>query len=301
MNVLNYLEIGLFSFIENQFKLYENKINMIYSTKFEEEFLFPLFNKIFNIIKKLVNKFKQKELWISIYDVLEKCCKVLNDSMINLLKKNKNEIKNKEINPKKNEIKKIYINEEPKNIHHKPYKKHNILFEMLKKDEGTGNNNIKKYICYYNCVLLCIKTLFTDVINNELIENVNKSINDVYCFMIDNYEIFFVDYIIKIHIYTNTYYNKYNYRYLYELRKIFDKLKIYQDNLKEKLEELIINKNNKYSSNNIFEIMQKNAKKLERSRNNSPEKNENLNPNIINDNNNEKNQKIDKFFIKKNN
>ena len=298
MNVLNYLEIGLFSFIENQFKLYENKINMIYSTKFEEEFLFPLFNKIFNIIKKLVNKFKQKELWISIYDVLEKCCKVLNDSMINLLKKNKNEIKNKEINPKKNEIKKIYINDEPKIIHHKPYKKHNILVEMLKKDEGTGNNNIKKYICYFNCVLLCIKTLLTDEINNELIENVNKSINDVYCFMMDNYEIFFVDYIIKIHIYTNTYYNKYNYRYLYELRKIFDKLKIYQDNLKEKLEELIINKNNKYSSNNIFEIMQKNAKKLERSRNNSPEKNENLNPNIINDNNDEKNQKIDKFFMK---
>ena len=300
MNVLNYLEIGLFSFIENQFKLYENKINMIYSTKFEEEFLFPLFNKIFIIIKKLVNKFKKKEIWISIYDVIEKCCKVLNDSMINLLKKNKNEIKNKEINPKKNEIKKIYINDEPKIIHHKPYKKHNILVEMLKKDEGTGNNNIKKYICYYNCVLLCIKTLFTDVINNELIENVNKSINDVYCFMMDNYEIFFVDYIIKIHIYTNTYYNKYNYRYLYELRKIFDKLKIYQDNLKEKLEELIINKNNKYSSNNIFEIMKKNAKKLERSRNNSPEKNENLNPNIINDNNDEKNQKIDNFFMKQN-
>ncbi len=298
MNVLNYLEIGLFSFIENQFKLYENKINMIYSTKFEEEFLFPLFNKIFIIIKKLVNKFKKKEIWISIYDVIEKCCKVLNDSMINLFKKNKNEIKNKEINPKKNEIKKIYINDEPKIIHHKPYKKHNILVEMLKKDEGTGNNNIKKYICYFNCVLLCIKTLLTDEINNELIENVNKSINDVYCFMMDNYEIFFVDYIIKIHIYTNTYYNKYNYRYLYELRKIFDKLKIYQDNLKEKLEELIINKNNKYSSNNIFEIMQKNAKKLERSRNNSPEKNENLNPNIINDNNDEKNQKIDKFFMK---
>ena len=296
MNVLNYLEIGLFSFIENQFKLYENKINMIYSTKFEEEFLFPLFNKIFIIIKKLVNKFKKKEIWISIYDVLEKCCKVLNDSMINLLKKNKSEIKNKEINPKKNEIKKIYINDEPKIIHHKPYKKHNILVEMLKKDEGTGNNNIKKYICYFNCVLLCIKTLLTDEINNELIQNVNKSINDVYCFMMDNYEIFFVDYIIKIHIYTNTYYNKYNYRYLYELRKIFDKLKIYQDNLKEKLEELIINKNNKFSSNYIFEIMQKNVNKLERSRNNSPEKNENLNPNIIYDN--EKNQKIDKFFIK---
>ena len=61
MNILNYLEIGLFSFIENQFKLYENKINMIYSTKFEEEFLFPLFNKIFIIIKKLVNKFKKKK------------------------------------------------------------------------------------------------------------------------------------------------------------------------------------------------------------------------------------------------
>ena len=106
MNVLNYLEIGLFSFIENQFKLYENKINMIYSTKFEEEFLFPLFNKIFIIIKKLVNKFKKKEIWISIYDVLEKCCKVLNDSMINLLKKNKNEIKNKEIYFKKKKIKK---------------------------------------------------------------------------------------------------------------------------------------------------------------------------------------------------
>ena len=284
MNVLNYLEIGLFSFIENQFKLYENKINMIYSTKFEEEFLIPLFIKIFNIIKKLVNKFKKKELWISIYDVLEKCCKVLNDSMINLLKKNKNEIK------------KIYINEEPKIIHHKPYKKHNILVEMLKRDEGTGNNNIKKYICYFNCVLLCIKTLMSEEINKELIENVNKSINDVYCFMIDNYEIFFVDYIIKIHIFTNTYYNKYNYRYLYELRKIFDKLNIYQDNLKEKLEELIKNKNNKFSSNNIFEIMQKNTYKLQRSRNNSPEKNENLNPNI--DNNNEKNQKIDKFFIK---
>ena len=44
--------------------------------------------------------------------------------------------------------------------------------------------------------------------------------------------------------------------------------------------------------------MQKNVNKLERSRNNSPEKNENLNPNFINDNNNEKNQKIDKFFIK---
>ena len=298
MNVLNYLEIGLFSFIENQFKLYENKINMIYSTKFEEEFLFPLFNKIFNIIKKLVNKFKKKELWISIYDVLKKCCMVLNDSMINLLKKNKNDIKNKEINPKKNDIKKIYINDEPKIIHHKPYKKHNILVEMLKKDEGTGNNNIKKYNCYYNCVLLCIKTLFTEEINNELIQNVNKSINDVYCFMMDNYEIFFVDYIIKIHIYTNNYYNKYNYRYLYELKKMFEKLKIYQDNLKEKLEELIINKNNKFSSNYIFEIMQKNVNKLERSRNNSPEKNENSNPNIIYDDNNEKNQKIDKFFIK---
>ena len=118
--------------------------------------------------------------------------------------------------------------------------------------------------------------------------------------MMDNYEIFFVDYIIKIHIYTNTYYNKYNYRYLYELRKIFDKLKIYQDNLKEKLEELIINKNNKFSSNYIFEIMKKNVNKLERSRNNSPEKNENLNPNIINDNNDEKNQKIDNFFMKQN-
>ena len=297
MNVLNYLEIGLFSFIENQFKIYENKINMIYSTNFEEEFLIPLFMKIFSIIKKLVNKFKKKELWISIYNVLEKCCKVLNDSMENLLKKNKKDIKNKEINPKKNEIKKIYINEEPKIIHHKPYKKHNILVEMLKKDEGTGNNNIKKYICYFNCVLLCIKTLMSDEINLELIENVLKSINDVYCFLFDNYEIFFVDYIIKIHIFTNTYYNKYNYRYLNELKKIFVKLNIYQENLKEKLEELIKNKNNKFSSNNIFEIMQKNANKLERSRNNSPEKNENSNPNFFYDNN-EKNQKIDKFFIK---
>ena len=298
MNVLNYLEIGLFSFIENQFKIYENKINMIYSTNFEEEFLIPLFMKIFSIIKKLVNKFKKKELWISIYNVLEKCCKVLNDSMENLLKKNKKDIKNKEINPKKNEIKKIYINEEPKIIHHKPYKKHNILVEMLKKDEGTGNNNIKKYICYFNCVLLCIKTLMSDEINLELIENVLKSINDVYCFLFDNYEIFFVDYIIKIHIFTNTYYNKYNYRYLNELKKIFVKLNIYQENLKEKLEELIKNKNNKFSSNNIFEIMQKNANKLERSRNNSPEKNENSNPNFSYDYNNEKNQKIDKFFIK---
>ena len=298
MNVLNYLEIGLFSFIENQFKIYENKINMIYSTNFEEEFLIPLFMKIFSIIKKLVNKFKKKELWISIYNVLEKCCKVLNDSMENLLKKNKKDIKNKEINPKKNEIKKIYINEEPKIIHHKPYKKHNILVEMLKKDEGTGNNNIKKYICYFNCVLLCIKTLMSDEINLELIENVLKSINDVYCFLFDNYEIFFVDYIIKIHIFTNTYYNKYNYRYLNELKKIFVKLNIYQENLKEKLEELIKNKNNKFSSNNIFEIMQKNANKLERSRNNSPEKNENSNPNFFYDINNEKNQKIDKFFIK---
>ena len=297
MNVLNYLEIGLFSFIENQFKIYENKINMIYSTNFEEEFLIPLFMKIFSIIKKLVNKFKKKELWISIYNVLEKCCKVLNDSMENLFKKNKKDIKNKEINPKKNEIKKIYINEEPKIIHHKPYKKHNILVEMLKKDEGTGNNNIKKYICYFNCVLLCIKTLMSDEINLELIENVLKSINDVYCFLFDNYEIFFVDYIIKIHIFTNTYYNKYNYRYLNELKKIFVKLNIYQENLKEKLEELIKNKNNKFSSNNIFEIMQKNANKLERSRNNSPEKNENSNPNFFYDNN-EKNQKIDKFFIK---
>ena len=270
MNVLNYLEIGLFSFIENQFKIYENKINMIYSKNFEEEFLIPLFMKIFSIIKKLVNKFKKKELWISIYNVLEKCCKVLNDSMENLFKKNKKDIKNKEINPKKNEIKKIYINEEPKIIHHKPYKKHNILVEMLKKDEGTGNNNIKKYICYFNCVLLCIKTLMSDEINLELIENVLKSINDVYCFLFDNYEIFFVDYIIKIHIFTNTYYNKYNYRYLNELKKIFVKLNIYQENLKEKLEELIKNKNNKFSSNNIFEIMQKNANKLERSRNNSP-------------------------------
>ena len=298
MNVLNYLEIGLFSFIENQFKIYENKINMIYSTNFEEEILIPLFMKIFSIIKKLVNKFKKKELWISIYNVLEKCCKVLNDSMENLFKKNKKDIKNKEINPKKNEIKKIYINEEPKIIHHKPYKKHNILVEMLKKDEGTGNNNIKKYICYFNCVLLCIKTLMSDEINLELIENVLKSINDVYCFLFDNYEIFFVDYIIKIHIFTNTYYNKYNYRYLNELKKIFVKLNIYQENLKEKLEELIKNKNNKFSSNNIFEIMQKNANKLERSRNNSPEKNENSNPNFSYDINNEKNQKIDKFFIK---
>ena len=298
MNVLNYLEIGLFSFIENQFKIYENKINMIYSKNFEEEFLIPLFMKIFSIIKKLVNKFKKKELWISIYNVLEKCCKVLNDSMENLFKKNKKDIKNKEINPKKNEIKKIYINEEPKIIHHKPYKKHNILVEMLKKDEGTGNNNIKKYICYFNCVLLCIKTLMSDEINLELIENVLKSINDVYCFLFDNYEIFFVDYIIKIHIFTNTYYNKYNYRYLNELKKIFVKLNIYQENLKEKLEELIKNKNNKFSSNNIFEIMQKNANKLERSRNNSPEKNENSNPNFFYDINNEKNQKIDKFFIK---
>jgi hypothetical protein len=301
MNTLNFLEIGLFSFIENQFKIYENKKNMIYSTNFEEEFLIPLFVKIFSIIKKLVNKFKKKELWNSVYNLFEKCCNDLNESMINLLKKNKTEIKNKEVNPKKNDIKKIYINDEPKIVHHKPYKKHNILVEMLKKDEGTGNNNIKKYNCYFHCVLLCIKTSIINEINNELIEKVIKSINDVYCFISDKYEKFFVDYIIKIHIYTNTYYNKYNYRYLYELKKIFDKLNIYEDELKEKLEELISNKNNKFSANNIFEIMQKNINKLERSRNNSPEKSENYNPNIMSDNNIEKNQKIDKFFIKKNN